>query len=194
MERIAFKEWAIVCVALGRGEQSIILRKGGIAEGGEGFSFRHREFFLFPTFFHEQVEKTRLSGATVPERHEGEIELRFLAKLEMAKWITSPEIAEALAPLHILKPEVVQERFQYDDVAGLHVAFVRIFRLQPAWVLDDAKSFAGCRSWINLPASASEFNFQSVLSESVHESKKKQFQEWTKEVAALPNECQARDG
>jgi hypothetical protein len=39
MESIAFKEWAIVCEALGRGGQSIILRKGGIAEGREGFSF-----------------------------------------------------------------------------------------------------------------------------------------------------------
>ena len=118
MESIAFKEWAIVCEALGRGVQSIILRKGGIAEGREGFAFRHREFFLFPTFFHEQIEKTRLGDVTLPERREGEIELRFLAKLEIAKWITSPEIAESLEPLHILKPEVVQERFQYDDVAG----------------------------------------------------------------------------
>src|SRR2546422_3996735 len=30
--RAAFKEWAVVVDALGRGEQVIILRKGGIAE------------------------------------------------------------------------------------------------------------------------------------------------------------------
>jgi hypothetical protein len=45
MESIGFKEWAIVCQALGRGWQSIILRKGGIAEGRDGFSFQHGEFF-----------------------------------------------------------------------------------------------------------------------------------------------------
>jgi hypothetical protein len=33
MESVGFKEWAIVGEALGRGRQSIILRKGGIAEG-----------------------------------------------------------------------------------------------------------------------------------------------------------------
>jgi hypothetical protein len=33
MESVGFKEWAIVGEALGRGGQSIILRKGGIAEG-----------------------------------------------------------------------------------------------------------------------------------------------------------------
>jgi len=179
MESIAFKEWAIICEALGRGEQSIILRKGGIAEGREGFAFRHREFFLFPTFFHEQMEKTRLSNATLPKRRDGEIELCFLAKLEIAKWITSPEIADSLKPLHILKSEIVRERFQYDNATGLHVAFVRIFRLRPVWILGDAKSFAGCRSWVNLPAPPSELSFQPVLSESAHESKKKQFLECT---------------
>jgi len=37
MESVGFKEWSLVCDAFGRGEQSIILRKGGIAEGREGF-------------------------------------------------------------------------------------------------------------------------------------------------------------
>ncbi len=46
---IAFKEWAIICDTLGSGAQSIILRKGGIHEGREGFSFKHPDFFLFPT-------------------------------------------------------------------------------------------------------------------------------------------------
>jgi hypothetical protein len=49
MESIGFKEWSLVCNALGQGTQSVILRKGGIAEGREGFSFRRREFFLFPS-------------------------------------------------------------------------------------------------------------------------------------------------
>jgi hypothetical protein len=44
------------------GRRSVILRKGGIAEGRVGFSFRHREFFLFPTFFHEQTVKVRICG------------------------------------------------------------------------------------------------------------------------------------
>ena len=63
MESIGFKEWSLVCNALGHGTQSVILRKGGIAEGREGFSFRHREFFLFPTFFHEQIAKVRIAAS-----------------------------------------------------------------------------------------------------------------------------------
>ena len=54
--RTAFKEWAIVVDALGRGEQILILRKGGIAEGRGGFKPEHERFLLFPTLFHQQRE------------------------------------------------------------------------------------------------------------------------------------------
>ena len=49
-----FKEWLVICRALAAGRQSIILRKGGIAEGRSGFSFQHDSFFLFPTLYHQQ--------------------------------------------------------------------------------------------------------------------------------------------
>src|SRR6185369_15853153 len=55
--RTAFKEWAIVVDALGRGDQILILRKGGISEGRNGFRVDHPEFLLFPTLFHQQREK-----------------------------------------------------------------------------------------------------------------------------------------
>ena len=44
MESVGFKEWALVCAALGSGAQTLILRKGGIAEGRAGFAFKHPEF------------------------------------------------------------------------------------------------------------------------------------------------------
>ena len=58
----AFKEWAIVCEALGKGQQSIIFRKGGIHEGKRGFQFKHDQFFLFPTRFHEQEQNVKLGS------------------------------------------------------------------------------------------------------------------------------------
>jgi len=50
---IAFKEWAVVVDALGRGEQVLILRKGGIREQRGEFHADHHEFWLFPTQYHE---------------------------------------------------------------------------------------------------------------------------------------------
>ena len=54
--RAAFKEWAVVVDALGRGIQTVILRKGGISVGPGGFQVAHNRFLLFPTLFHQQRE------------------------------------------------------------------------------------------------------------------------------------------
>lgn len=168
MKSFGFKEWAVVCEALGRGQQCVIVRKGGIAEGRQGFAFRHPEFFLFPTFFHEQSEKTRLRDAPIPAPNEREVALRFFAKVESTSFVTRWETAEALSPLHVLQPAVVRERFDYDDAKGLHVALVRVFRVEPEWTLPNEKSYGGCRSWVQLPEWPAATQFQPVLSDAEH--------------------------
>ena len=177
MESAGFKEWAIVCQALGRGEQSVILRKGGIAEGREGFSFRHQEFFLFPTYFHEQVEKVRQSDIEFPAQATDKIEINFFAKVELTGVIKSWEVAQALEPFHILRPEVVRERFDYDRAPGLHIAFVRVLRIEPSWIFANAKSYGGCRSWVKLPQSPSGMQFEPVLGDDEHEWRRKELVE-----------------
>ena len=151
MQSIGFKEWALVCEALGTGRQSIILRKGGIAEGRQGFLFQHREFFLFPTFFHEQLERVRFPTAILPEPLPNEIEIRYFVKVSETRVLTDWEEVRALEPLHVLKEDVVRERFDYDDAPGVHVAFVQVFQLEPVWRFPDSKEYGGCRSWVELP-------------------------------------------
>src|SRR6266513_1477925 len=172
MESVGFKEWSLVCDALGRGRQSVILRKGGIAEGRSGFSFRHREFFLFPTFFHEQIAKVRIAAADIPAPG-STIAIRWYARVERALRINSLAIAETLAPLHILSAEVVQERFGYKG-EGLNVAFVRVFEISPVWVLQNGKRFGGCRSWIDLPRPP-EMKMEPVLNDSAQTKLRAQF-------------------
>jgi len=174
MKSIGFKEWALVCQALGRGEQSIILRKGGIAEGRDGFSFQYQEFFLFPTFFHEQIEKVRTNLSALPSSAQNEtIQIQLYAKVESALRIDSLAIITALAPLHILAPEVVRERFEYLN-GRLSVALVRIFELAQPWILRNEKRFGGCRSWLELPA-APERQMNPVLSEEAYLGRRRQF-------------------
>jgi hypothetical protein len=184
MESIGFKEWAIVCNALGEGKQSIILRKGGIAEGRDGFAFRHPEFFLFPTFFHEQVGKTRVIEAVIPRSSSNEIEIRYFAKLDLASVITSWETAKALEPFHILQPAVVRERFDYDKSAALYVALVRVFRLEPVWFLSNEKSYGGCRSWLQLPELPTMTRFKPVLTDVEHARRSKLFASLTTDSEA----------
>ena len=178
MESVGFKEWALVCEALGRGEQTVLLRKGGIAEGRDGFGFRHSEFFLFPTFFHEQIEKMRISGAEIPKTREGEVEIRYFARLEAQKEITSWAAAAALEPFHILQESVVRERFNYKQ-AGLHAALVRVFRLAPSWIFADLPAYGGCRSWVKLPEAPAGMQFEPVLSDQEREEVVERFRRAT---------------
>ena len=184
MQRVGFKEWALVCDALGRGEQTILLRKGGIAEGREGFGFKHREFFLFPTFFHEQLVKVRTPDTELPAEPPREIEIRYFAKLEREKKITAWSEVASLEPFHILAESVVRERFEYKD-AGLYVALVRVFRLEPAWIFPDQPAFGGCRSWVNLPDCPANTRFVPVLDDD-------HYKERLKECSALLARAAAR--
>jgi hypothetical protein len=167
MQSVGFKEWALVCEALGRGEQTILLRKGGIAEGREGFGFRHAEFFLFPTFFHEQMEKVRTPSAAVLAPAQGTIQIRYFAKLEAQTKITSWPAAVRLQPFHILDESVVRERFEYKG-AGLHVALVRVYHMEPEWALADESRYGGCRSWVELPECPPTTRFEPVLGDKEH--------------------------
>jgi len=178
MQSIGFKEWALVCEALGRGEQSVLLRKGGIAEGRDGFGFRHDEFFLFPTFFHEQVLKVRRPAAELIPGNDGNIEIRYFARLELEREITSWERAEALEPLHVLAESVVRERFEYKQ-AGLRVAFIRVFRVTPSWIFPDKPAYGGCRSWVNLPGCPADTEMSPVLSDEEHEKRLGRFRALT---------------
>ena len=89
------------------GEQSIILRKGGIAEGRAGFRFQHAEFLLLPTLFHEQVIKLKLpSGDTAPKaREDGQLEIRYAARVEWTEDLTNLEVLKRLAPFHLWRDQ-----------------------------------------------------------------------------------------
>ena len=111
---IAFKEWALVCEALGSGNQSLLLRKGGIAEGREGFGFEHGEFFLFPTWYHGQVDKVRYEQAVLPEQVPDCVTVNYAVTIEWSGLIRDKEAVQRLSELHVLAASVVDERFEYD--------------------------------------------------------------------------------
>lgn len=172
----AFKEWAVVCEALGTGLQSVIIRKGGIAEGRAGFAFRHQEFILFPTWFHEQLERTTLPTDTrVPEEPGDELEMQFTATVEWTGLLADRKKVAALRDLHILHDDVVEERFCYDGDDGVYVAFVRVYRLNPSLRLKNEKKYGGCRSWVEIPDLEGSA-LVSVISDEEHARRKQVLQ------------------
>lgn len=170
---IGFKEWTLICDALGRGEQSIILRKGGIAEGRAGFRFQHDEFLLFPTLFHEQVSKLKLPADTaLPGRPaEGQIEIRHRVRVEWTEDITDLEVVRRLTPFHLWRDEVIEERFRYDEKQGVSLAMVRVFRLTEPFIFPDAPKYGGCRSWVTLPDLPATTGFEPVLDDAAQEER-----------------------
>ncbi|MGC3991393.1 MAG: DUF1802 family protein [Chthoniobacteraceae bacterium] len=152
---IGFKEWTLICDALGSGAQSIIIRKGGIHEGRDGFRFQHEAFFLFPTLFHEQVAKLKLPEETpLPSREDGQIVVRQFCRIEWTQLVTDRAVVEKLAPFHLWRDEEIEKRFIYDEPAGVNVAVLRTYSLAQPWTFPDSPRYGGCRSWVNLPENA----------------------------------------
>ena len=168
-----FKEWTLICDALGRGEQSIILRKGGIAEGRAGFRFQHGEFLLFPTLFHEQVSKLKLASTTpLPApRRDGQIEVRHAVRVAWTADVTDWEKVRALAPFHLWQESEIEKRFRQDDHQMVSLAFVRVSRLSQPFVFPDSPRYGGCRSWIQLPALPPEILSEPVLDDATHRAR-----------------------
>jgi hypothetical protein len=174
----AFKEWTLVCDALGRGAQSLIIRKGGIAEGREGFRFKHCEFLLFPTLFHEQATKLRVpAGTMLPAvRPDGTHEIRLLARAEWARDVTDWATVRALESFHIWAEPEIEKRFCQDDQPGVSVAFVRVFALSEPHVFPDLSKYGGCRSWIEVPDLPSSTALAPVIDDRAHRDRESAIQ------------------
>ena len=166
----AFKEWTLICEALGSGAQSIIIRKGGIAEGRDGFRFKHPDFLLFPTLFHEQVAKLKLPPATeLPKaREDGQHAVSFTAHVEWTKDIADWDKVQALASFHLWTEAEIEKRYRQDDKLGVSLAFVRIYRLSQPLVFPDSPKYGGCRSWIELPDLPAGTSLVPVLDDTTH--------------------------
>jgi hypothetical protein len=172
LSRNAFKEWAVVCDSIARGETSLIFRKGGIAEGRDGFRFKFSQFFLFPTFFHEQIEKTRLGNDRMLQPDPNSVVVTLFLEVEFTRWVGDLALLVNLDEFHVLKPSVLHERFHYDDRKGLHVAFVRAHLISPAWEFPFHRSYGGCRSWVQLPDPPINLRMAPVLPASEQERRR----------------------
>lgn len=171
--RFAFKEWAVVCAALGAGRQSLILRKGGIHEGREGFRVDHAEFWLFPTSFHQAVDDLTIDyrdlwDAVRRNPPPGDaIPLRYYAIVEQTLEVTEEALLSQLAGLHGWSDRVIHDRFHYKR-PGLFSLLVRVYALPEELRIPNSPHFAGCRSWVDLPEGISTADLRPVLSDAEH--------------------------
>ena len=175
---IGFKEWQVVWDALASGRQSILLRKGGIHEGRQGFSFAHTSFFLFPTRFHTITDHVREGTVQVmPEWQPGDtIRITHHAEAAWASTLTDWEQVAVLESFHIYAEQTVRDRFDWEGKGmtsgSIHLALVRVRMLDEPWEFPYEANYGGCRTWVNLPAPPQNWreNATTVLSDGIFDA------------------------
>lgn len=180
--RTAFKEWAIVVDALGRGDQILILRKGGIAEGKGGFHVEHPRFFFFPTLFHQQRESVLPSAQMrydeiAPSLPPPEVlRLEFCAEVVVWRKLDSLAAVERLRGQHIWRDEVLAQRFDWGKEHGVFALAVRVSRLSQRVEVPMLPSYGGCKSWVEIASDIATAESQPVLPETEFQARLQQFE------------------
>jgi len=171
----ALKEWAGVCDRLTRGEQAILLRKGGIHEsGGPGvFELEHPRFLLFPAWTHQKPDmvKPDFADAMRPMQEPAEVTLRAVASPASIYRVPSRASLEPLDALHPWNEAYLDMRWNYKPERPLWLVVLRVARLPEAVAIANDPEYAGCRSWVPLkPGDAVDVSdAESVLSDAALE-------------------------
>jgi hypothetical protein len=166
----ALKEWAVVEEAMAAGAVSLLIRKGGIAERQGDFTAEHREFWIFPTGWHEN--RPDLAGhlhpflaAVAAPRARGTIPFRVHCVVEDAYRIESEDVLDRLDGLHPLAPPAAHARFAYKGRPYVHALIVRASALPEPVMLPDTARYEGCVSWVDLDQPISTDGLTPVLSD-----------------------------
>jgi hypothetical protein len=152
--KTALKEWAPAVKALFNGDQTVVLRKGGIKD--PIFKTKAPSFLLFPTAFHTDAS---LLKPEFQAKYQAECEidpkkqkyLQFDCIAEVTgQWkTTDPEILTVLDPLHIYSPNFLEARLRWKPTQPLTVLELRAYKLAKPLVIATREEFWGCFSWVD---------------------------------------------
>jgi hypothetical protein len=158
----SLKEWSNVIDALGRGEQVILIRKGGIAD--PKFGIEAERFYLYPTFFHQQ------------QREPEEVAITHWCEVVCTWRIADLETLYRLEPLVVMSREALETRYRFRPDQALHVLGVRTFALPHPRTIAVKPEYLGCRSWVSVDDEIDVDGSLPALSESELEARLKRVQ------------------
>ena len=150
----ALKEWAFVCEQLLAGRQAVMLRKGGIDE--KGFWVEAEEFLLYPTYFHQMVDKVRPEFAgecaqvLASPPPEGQLRMTGVARVVDHIEVRSPYRMDELADLHPYDDEQVALRLEFRPRKPLVILVVEVRPAIAPVEVPMQESFGGCVSWVDV--------------------------------------------
>ena len=155
----ALKEWATVITALENGDQTVLLRKGGILETASGFKVEDKKFVLFPTYEHQDNSSLKsqfyryLADVREQKPRDGFNRITSYAEVLAESDISSMDIIEKLSDFHIWSESYMVERMNWMPQKPMTVLFLKVYKISPVEipVLPD---YHGCKSWIELNVNA----------------------------------------
>lgn len=131
------KEWSNVVVALGRGEQVILIRKGGLAD--PSFGIEATCFYLYPTYFHQGEPDARPS-----------VTITHWCEIVRTWTVRDLDALAALEPFVVIPRETLEARYRFRPDQALCVIGVRAWRLAAPVEVLHRDAYAGCLSWISI--------------------------------------------
>ena len=148
----ALKDWANVIESLGRGEQIILIRKGGIAD--PHFGIEADRFYLYPTYFHQ--------GENDPRER---VTITHWVEVVRTWSIRELELLEKLQPFVDIPRETLEARYRFRPDQALYVIAVKTFALPRPVEIRYSEQYGGCRSWISVDDEIDVEGSAPVLSE-----------------------------
>jgi hypothetical protein len=154
----ALKEWAVIVDALGAGDQTILLRKGGIADVGGEFHLESESFCLWPTYLHQDndllrpAETARLRASLAAQPSPDEVDVTVWAEVAHIHIVPSRAALDGLADEHIWSAAYLDQRWRYRPDLPLYLLVLRAHRLAHPLRLAESPAYRGCRSWIDFAA------------------------------------------
>lgn len=165
----ALKEWAAIEQLLAAGELSLLLRKGGLWERREGFEMEHRQFWIFPTLYHQNPLELRpelswaLESAHAAHPDGDRVRLEHFAEVTDAFRIENLEAVPELVDLQALTGETLDTRFHYRNRPYLHALLLRVHRRPEPHIIPNTLGYEGCVSWVELDEALSTGGSEPVL-------------------------------
>ncbi len=153
---VALKEWATVLEAMARGEQLVLIRKGGLIEPGRGFELAAPAFAFYPTFEHQAVNYLRppyrgyFEEARQRRAPDGQIRIDLVGVAGSSVQSSDPAMIQRLESFHIYNDAFLTQRLKWQPDQPVTIVVVRVFRLPSSQVLTAAPRYAGCTSWVDL--------------------------------------------
>jgi hypothetical protein len=162
----------VACEALGRGQQILLLRKGGIREEAREFKVMHREFLLYPTYEHQAADLLKpwarddLDVVIRTQARDGLVEIRYWASIAEAFEVSEPGPLLAVSSQHLWSDTYASQRLRWRPTKPLQLLALRVYRLSPPVFLPVLPEYAGCTSWLTLAEPVSIAGLQAALDDT----------------------------